>query len=286
MWRYRMAALVVSGLMATGCANPMAAGYVPRTPTPRPIISPPAPADAAFNIGAPIEPAVSPTPTVVPTATPTPTPRPTRVPDGRTERYVLTGLIYDAAAGTDTGLHTATIEWRYLGVAPPAADGQRAADATGAYRLVLDLAPGDEIALTVRAPGYAPSSVRLKASLFTNYRARLNFSLNRLDAPPTVPGDLGLVEVRGLVYNAARGQRAPIEAAAVYIVQHSMVRASAQLTLTTSPTGTFAAPVTCHTADRLEFIISAPGFVTATVSRRASDLAEQPQLLIALQPLP
>ncbi len=271
MPRLLLAQLAVLGLIASGCAA-SAAPYLPHTATPRPIVHPLTPTVEVID-NAPVE----------AKADATPAPAQTRSPRGSTARYVVSGTIFDVNADASHGLSGAAVEWRYLSAEPPAADGERLADDTGAYRVVLDLNEADEVALTARAPGYAPSTVRLNSRLFGDFGAKLNFALHRLGAEPTVPGDLGMVEVRGLVYNAARGPQAPL-AATIIVTHTSVVRPTTRLTITAGLSGTFAIPMVCHTADRLEFTVSSPGFVTVTVSRRASELVQQPQLRLALPP--
>lgn len=269
MPRSLLAALTALGLIAAGCAASASSPYVPRTATPRPIVNPLTPTRDA-GVETHVEPA----------ATIMPAPDQLRSSRGNTARYVVSGTIFDVNAGESHGLSSASVEWHYLTAGP---DGQRPADETGEYRVVLDLSEADEVTLTARAPGYAPSTVRLNSRLFGDFGAKLNFALHQLGAEPTVPGDLGVVEVRGLVYNAVGGLRAPVEAT-IAVVHTSVVRPTTQLTITASPSGTFVIPILCHTADRLEFTVSSPGFITATLSRRASDLARQPQLQLALQP--
>jgi hypothetical protein len=61
------------------------------------------------------------------------------------------------------------------------------------------------------------------------------------------------------------------------------VRPDTTIQVTTTISGTFAAPIELHAADEIKFTIAATGFITLTLTRRASDLIKQP-LLIALKP--
>lgn len=271
--------LVFSGALAVACRSDTAAGGAWRTPTPRPIVS----------ITAPLTPNGPTVPQALPVASSTQaaqssSPTATAL---ALQSYVLYGVVYDAAADADARLIDARLTWHFAARVLQSFDGEMPVDENGAYRLPLSMRPEDEIAITAFAPGYQPSSIRLRGSKIGQGGAQLNFGLYyAARSVPTMPGDLGIVEVRGIVYNAARGVQAGIDRARLTITHSTVVRPAAPIDVTTSPSGTFAIPIELHTSDQLDFTIGADGFITTTVSRRANDLIEQPQLQIALQPAP
>ncbi len=96
-------------------------------------------------------------------------------------------------------------------------------------------APSDEVIITARAPGYLPSTAHIHGNQLSAYGSRLNFGLvSASGAAPTLPGDLGTIQLRGIVYNAARGVKSPIAQAAVIIVHNSIVQPTSQIDVTTS----------------------------------------------------
>jgi hypothetical protein len=147
--------------------------------------------------------------------------------------------------------------------------------------------PDDEVLITARAPGYSPTTARLFGRQLNIYGTRLNFGLvNSSGLVPTVPGSLGAVQLRGIVYNAARGLKDPIGAAHVTIVNRSVVQPVTQIGVTTNVSGVFTVPLTLHATDQLECTITAAGYLTGTLSKSARDLAKNPQLSIGLRPAP
>jgi hypothetical protein len=119
------------------------------------------------------------------------------------------------------------------------------------------------------------------------YGSRLNFGLvSDHGVAPTLPGDLGTIQVHGIVYNSARGVRSPIAQAAVTIVNNSVVQPATQIDITTNLTGTFDLALELHTTDRVDVTITAAGYLTSTLSKNAKDLANNPLLSIGLRPAP
>lgn len=264
--------IALSGALMAACRPeiPLSAGL--HTPTPRPILS----------LTAPVTPRAVP---VESTATPlvlTPTPELTGL-----HTYQLQGVFYDAAVDADVRLLDARLSWQFAATELQAFNGEMTADDSGMYQVALHMRPDDEVSLTAVAPGYQPSTVWLRGTEINTETVRLNFGLyHTARMAPTVPGDLGIVEVRGIVYNATRGPNAGIAAARISVAHATVVRPAVQLDVTTSPSGTFTIPLELHASDQLDFTIGADGFITTTVSRRASEVIDQPQLQIALQPAP
>ena len=119
------------------------------------------------------------------------------------------------------------------------------------------------------------------------YGSRLDFGLVTTEGPaPTLPGALGTIQLSGIVYNSARGLKDPIADARVTIVNRSVVRPRTQFETASSITGTFVMPVALHTTDQIDVTITANGYLTATLTRSAKDLAKTPQLSIGLKPAP
>jgi hypothetical protein len=72
----------------------------------------------------------------------------------------------------------------------------------------------------------------------------------------------------------------------VSIVQTSIVQPSSRIDVTTHLSGTFDLTLGLHTTDRLDFTITAAGYLTGTLSKSAKDLAKNPRLTIGLRPAP
>jgi hypothetical protein len=198
---------------------------------------------------------------------------------------ILQGRVYDAARGQR--LNNATLEWQFLTLDWQQHNGQLQVPGDGLYRVELPIRGEDEVIITARAPGYLPSMARLHGSQLSRYGSRLNFGLVKADGPaPTLPGALGTIQLRGIVYNLARGLTDPIANARILIVNRSVVQPEAQLEATTSLTGTFLILVVLHTTDQLDVTITANGYQTATLTTSAKDLAQKPQLSIGLKPAP
>jgi hypothetical protein len=219
--------------------------------------------------------------------------RPTETPAGAAtatiERIsgsvILQGRIYDAARGQR--LNNATLEWQFLALDWQQHNGQLQVPGDGLYRVELPVRGADEVIITARAPGYLPSMARLHGSQLSRYGSRLNFGLVKADGPaPTLPGALGTIQLRGIVYNSARGLNDPIANARILIVNRSVVQPEVQLEATTSLTGTFLIPVVLHTTDQIDVTITASGYQTATLTTSAKDLAKKPQLSIGLKAAP
>ncbi len=225
----------------------------------------------------------------VPTATPTCTP----APAGATKTMVLQGDIYDAGLGLDHRLSQATLEWQFVAADWQTYNGQITVPTNGRYRLPLPVRPaartgvGDEVIITAHAPGYWPSTAHIYTNQLNAYGSHLNFGLVSNSGPgPTLPGDLGTIQLHGIVYNVARGTRSPIANATVWIVNNSVVQPDTQLEATTDLSGTFTIPLGLHTTDRLDFTIAAAGYLTSTFSQQAQDLTSGKPLTIGLRPAP
>ena len=248
------------------------------------------PGGAATNPIAPAPPEVTRTPSGIfistrasPTEIPSSATSSTFKPDPGT--VIVQGRIYDAGRGQR--LNNATIEWQFLALDWQQYNGQLQVPADGLYRLLLPVRSEDEVIITAHAPGYLPSMARLLGRQLSQYGSRLNFGLVTTDGPaPTLPGALGTIQLRGIVYNSARGLKEPIADARVTIVNRSVVRPETQLDATTSITGTFLIPVALHTTDQIEVTIAASGYQTATLSKSAQELAWKPQLSIGLKSAP
>jgi hypothetical protein len=198
---------------------------------------------------------------------------------------IVQGRVFDAGSGRR--LSNATIAWQFLALDWQQYNGQLQVPADGLYRLQLFIRSEDEVIITARAPGYQPSMARLLGKQLNPYGSRLNFGLVTANGPvPTLPGALGTIQLRGIVYNSARGLKDPIANAHVTIVNRSVVLPEAQFAATTSITGTFLIPVALHTTDQIDVTIMASGYQTATLTKSATELAKKPQLSIGLRPAP
>ena len=273
--------IAISSLILSACSTEPPTPARWRTATPRPIVrvSTPNPSDPASIPLASIATisAIEPTATIAPT--------PTDLFTANFAHTVLTGTIYDVARGINTGLSQAQIEWHFAAPELREFDGRTTASSDGHYLLRFHLRPTDEVALTVSAPGYLPRQVRLHGAEISQYGSHLDFGLITANEPaPTLPGDLGTVDVRGIVYNASRGVKAGIAAATVRIEDQSVVRPDTEVQVTTSVSGTFTAPLMLHTTDEIKITITANGFISTTLTRRANDLINRSPLLIALRP--
>ncbi len=260
--------ILISGVLLAACqtVSPLSAGL--HTPTPRAIVS----------LTAPVTPRLISAQATATVARPTPTPALNGL-----HTYQLQGIFYDAAVEADVRLLDAHLNWQFIANDLQAFNGELAADENGAYQLTLHMRPADEVSITAQAPGFQASTVRLRGTEINTATVQLNFGLyHTARLAPTVPSDLGIVEVRGIVYNAARGPSVGIAAARIVVAQASVVWPAAQLDIATTPAGTFNIPIELHASDQLNFTIGAEGFVTTTLSRRASELINQPPLSIAL----
>ena len=198
---------------------------------------------------------------------------------------LVQGRIFDAASGQR--LSNAAVEWQFLATDRQQYNGQLRVPADGLYRLPLSACSEDEVLITARAPGYLPSNARLHCNQLNPYGSRLNFGLVKTNGPvPTVPGTLGTIQLNGIVYNSARGLTDPIANARITVVNRSVVQPESQIETTTGLTGTFAIPMVLHSTDQIDVTIAASGYLTTTLSRKAAELARQPQLSIGLMPAP
>jgi len=216
-------------------------------------------------------------------ATPTRKPSATAAPNSA----IVQGRVYDAGAGFGHRLSQVTLEWQFIASDWQQHNGRLQVPDDGLYRLALPIRASDEVIITAHAPGYSPSTAHIYGNQLGAYGSRLNFGLvSAGGAAPTLPGDLGTIQLRGIVYNAARGVKSPIALATVNIVQTSIVQPSSQIAVTTNTSGTFTVTLGLHTTDRLEFTIMAAGYLTGTLSKNANDLAKNPRLSIGLRPAP
>jgi hypothetical protein len=198
---------------------------------------------------------------------------------------IVQGRVYDAGQGQR--LNNATIEWQFLALDWQQYNGQLQVPSDGLYRLELLARSADEVMITARAPGYLPSMARLHGNQLSRYGSRLNFGLVTADGPaPTLPGALGTIQLSGIVYNSARGLKDPIADAHVIVVNRSVVRPETTFEAATSLTGTFHIPTRLHVTDQIDVTITASGYLTATLTRSAKELAKKPQLSIGLKPAP
>jgi len=216
-------------------------------------------------------------------ATPTGKPSVTATPDS----VILQGRVYDAGAGFEHRLSQVTLEWQFIASDRQQHNGRLQVPDDGLYRLALPIRAKDEVIITARAPGFLPSTAHIYGNQLSAYGSLLNFGLvSASGAALTLPGDLGTIQLRGIVYNAARGVKNPIEQAAITIVNNSVVQPSSRIDVTTNLSGTFDLALGLHTTDRLEFTITAAGYLTGTLSKNAKDLAKNPRLSIGLRPAP
>jgi hypothetical protein len=203
------------------------------------------------------------------------------------DAVILQGRVYDAGAGFEHRLSPATIEWQFIAPDWQQYNGRLSVPNDGLYRMSLPIRANDEVIMTARVPGYLPSTAHIYGNQLSAYGSRLNFGLiNASGAAPTLPGDLGTIQMHGTVYNAARGVKNPIAPAAVNIVHNSIVQPVSQIAVTTSISGTFDLTLELHTTDRLDFTITAAGYLTGTLSKSAKDLAKNPRIAIGLRPVP
>jgi hypothetical protein len=216
-------------------------------------------------------------------ATPTRRAAVTATPDS----IILQGRVYDAGAGFEHRLSQVTIEWQFSAADWQRYNGRLSVPDDGLYRLPLPIRAKDEVIITARVPGYLPSTAHIYGNQLSAYGSRLNFGLvNANGAAPTLPGDLGTIQVHGSVYNAVRGVKSPIASASVVMMHTSIVQPSTRMAVTTSISGTFDLPLELHTTDRLDFTITAAGYLTGTLSKSAKDLAKNPHITIGLRLAP
>ncbi len=275
---YRCLSIALSGLILAACVGSTSLAAESPGAAPRPIANASLPAvtrtPSGIFISTVVRPADNP-------ASPTKTATPLFT------NVIVQGRVYDAGAGMKRRLQHATIEWQFTASDWQAYNGQLSVPDDGLYRLQLTVRPEDEVLITARAPGYSPTTARLFGRQLNIYGTRLNFGLVNGGGPvPTVPGSLGAVQLRGIVYNLARGLIDPIGDAHVTIVNQSVVQPETQIDVTTSASGVFTVPLTLHTTDQIECTITATGYLTGTLSKSAQDLAKNPQLSIGLRPAP
>jgi len=202
-------------------------------------------------------------------------------------QVILQGCMYDSGQGLEHRISHATLEWQFFAPDWQQYNGRLPIPDDGLYRLLLPIRASDEVVITARAPGYFPSTAHVYGNQLSAYGSRLNFGLvSDQGVAPTLPGDLGTIQLRGMVYNSARGVKSPIARAAVTIVNISVVQPSTQIDITTNLSGTFDLALELHTTDQVDFTITAAGYVTSTLSKNAKDLANNPLLSIGLRPAP
>ena len=269
--------LVLGGMLLAACTRTTAFATEPRTVTSQVNVTPAAKPRTPTGI------------TIVAVAKATPSATLTSNPAATAalNQVILQGRVYDAGQGLQRRLSNATLEWQFFAPDWQPYNGRLAVPEDGLYRLALPIRASDEVVITARAPGYFPSTAHIYGNQLSAYGSRLNFGLvSDRGAAPTLPGDLGTIQLHGIVYNAARGLKSPIEQAAVAIVNNSVVQPSTRIDVTTNLSGTFDLTLELHTTDRIDFTITAAGYVTGTLSKNAQDLARNPQLSIGLRPAP
>lgn len=220
-------------------------------------------------------------------------PQPTRLAPTRTPqpvsgaaRVVVQGRIFDAGEGAAHRLSDATVAWQFAAADRQQDNGRLTASSSGLYRLELWLRPSDELFITTQAPGYLASTTRVQSRQLRTFSTQLDFALVKEGAPaPTVPGALGTLHLSGIVYNVARGLKAPVAQATVRVNNNSIVQ-PATLEMTSNLSGTFALALDLHETDQVNFTITAPGYLTTTLKRSATELARNPNLLIGLRLAP
>ncbi len=271
--------LVLGGLLLTACTRTTAFATEPHTVIAEvnvtPIITPHTPT------GITIVALAKATPRVTATA------RPVNTGSAVTQQVILQGRIYDAGQGQSQRLDDATLDWQFFAADRQSYNGSMAVSADGLYRLVLPIRASDEVVITAHAPGYLPSTAHIHGNQLSSYGSRLNFGLiSDEGGAPTLPGDLGSLQLRGIVYNGARGVKSPIDQATIDIINYSIVQPVTQIEVTTNLSGTFDLTLKLHTTDRIDFTITAAGYQTSTLSKNAKDLVRNPQFLIGLRPAP
>jgi hypothetical protein len=221
-----------------------------------------------------------------PVAVTSPVPMPTaQVAAGDFLVYTLSGTVYATDAGLSQHVPQANISWHFAAPDLWPLNGQATADNIGIYRIPIRVRANDELMITVSAPGYLPTTVRLQAKKIASNGARLDFGLVRVNGRlPTVPGDAAPIDLSGLVYDAYRGQSYPIGGASVQITTISIVHPQIEYDLITDPSGAFSATLTLHTTDQVRFSAWASGYLTSTLIRTAQDVISNTQMLIALVP--
>jgi hypothetical protein len=256
------AALTIGGLILAACFNREVPTATPSIVVPSLVVEVPS--------------------SVAATLTP---PVPTPVTIGDFLVYTLSGIVYDADAGLKQHVPRANISWHFVSPDLWAFNGQATADDIGIYRVPIRVRANDDILITVSAPGYLPTAVRVQAKKVASNGARLDFGLVKVNSRlPTVPGDAAPIELIGFVYDAYRGQSYPIAGASVQITTISIVHPQIKYDLITDSTGAFNATLTLHTTDQVRFSAAANGYLTTTLTRTAKDVISNTQMLIALQP--
>jgi hypothetical protein len=267
--------IALGSLLITACAGSSSLAAAPNGDASRPVAPPPpavtrTPSGIFFSTSVP--------PTALPAIAPT-------TLEVDSNAVIVQGRVYDADAGQR--LSNATLEWQFVAQDWQRYNGQLQVPDDGLYRLLLPIREQDEVIITARVPGYLSSTARLLGKQLSRYGSRLNFGLIKTDSPvPTLPGALGTIQVSGLVYDSTRGLKGPIANARVTLVDRSLVQPGTQIEATTNLTGTFVIPVALHSTDQLDVTITASGYQTVTLTKRATELARKPQLLIGLRPVP
>ncbi len=265
--------LICLCLILSACGNPPPERPGAATPVLLPTFSPTL-AAIVTPIAVQEQVAVATLPTVSPT-----------LPPGAA-RITLRGKIYDAVRGSEQPLTNASLEWQFTALDWQTHNGQLAVS-NGSYQLPLIMRPNDGLFITARAPGYMPDTARVQAAQLEQPGASLNFALIRADEPlPTVPGSLGAVKLSGIVYNSAHGLAAPIDNAAITLVNDSVVEQVRRVQAFSTSTGAFSVTLDLHSTDWIEVTIAANGYLSTTFARSGRDLAQNPRFIIGLRPAP
>ncbi len=275
--------LVLGALLLAACARTTAFATEPRAVTSQVNTTQPAKprTPTGITIVAVAKATQPATPTLKPPVTITANQRP------KSPLVIVQGRVYDAGQGLQHRLSNATLEWQFFAPDWQQYNGRLAVPEDGLYRLALPIRASDEVVIMARAPGYFPSTAHIHGNQLSAYGSRLNFGLvSDSGAAPTLPGDLGTIQLRGIVYNSARGLKSPIAQAAITIINNSVVQPTTRIDVTTSLSGTFDLMLELHTTDRIDFTITATGYLTGTLNKNAKDLTKNPQLSIGLRPAP
>jgi hypothetical protein len=271
-----MLSIVLGGMFLAACTRTTAFATEPRAVT------------LPVNVTQPAKPRTPTGITIVAVATATqPATSTLKPPTATSNQVILQGRVYDSGQGLQHRISNATLEWQFFAPDWQQYNGHLPVTEDGLYRLPLPIRASDEVVITARAPGYLPSTAHIYGSQLSAYGSRLNFGLvGDSGAAPTLPGDLGAIQLHGIVYNSARGVKSPIDQATVTIINSSVVQPSTRIEVTTSLSGTFDLALELHTTDRIDFTIAAAGYLTSTLSKNAKDLAKNPLLSIGLRPGP
>jgi hypothetical protein len=269
--------IVLGGMLLAACTRTTAFATEPRAVT------------SQVNVTQPAKPRTPTGITIVAVAKATASATSTLKPQvaAATNQVILQGRVYDAGQGLQRRLSNATLEWQFFTPDWQQYNGRLPVPDDGLYRLLLPIRASDEVIITAHAPGYFPSTAHIYGNQLSAYGSRLNFGLvSDRSVAPTLPGDLGTIQLHGIVYNSARGLKSPIEQATITIVNNSVVQPSTQIEITANLSGTFDLMLELHTTDQIDVTIAAQGYLTQTLSKSAKDLAKHPQLSIGLRPAP